>query len=200
MVREGHGYHPCPSFCGFFVEFWDGGDGPRDERRKLRVGAGWELLQVKSVGTDEHGHSRTDTDTSIKAFRQCQRCTSTVKLVWKRSFRPRIPKFQQDPLFCDLAAYRVRTIIKAPTSHDHSLATSMAGKLGFRILPSPPRLSDAIIARFRGMASANVADAMGRFNFMDPAIRARSGLALCGSAVTVLCRPADNLMVHKALD
>jgi regulator of RNase E activity RraA len=76
----------------------------------------------------------------------------------------------------------------------------MAGKLGFRILPSPPRLSDAVIARFTGAASANLADAMGRFNFMDPEIRSRSGFPLCGPAVTVLCRPADNLMVHKALD
>jgi regulator of RNase E activity RraA len=75
-----------------------------------------------------------------------------------------------------------------------------SGKLGFRVLPSPPPVDDALIARFRGMASANVADAMGRFNFMDPAIRSRTGFPLCGSAVTVLCRPADNLMVHKALD
>lgn len=76
----------------------------------------------------------------------------------------------------------------------------MAVKLGFRILSAPPRLGDAVIARFKGAASANVADAMGRFNFMDPGIRSRSGFPLCGPAVTVLCRPADNLMVHKALD
>ena len=74
-----------------------------------------------------------------------------------------------------------------------------AGKLGFRVLPSPPRLSDEILARFRGLASSNLADAMGRFNFMDPGIRQRSGLPLCGPAVTVNTRPADNLMVHKAL-
>ena len=30
-------------------------------------------------------------------------------------------------------------------------------------------------------------------------MRSRSGLAFCGLAVTVQCRPADNLMVHKAL-
>ena len=76
----------------------------------------------------------------------------------------------------------------------------MAGKLGFRILAAPPRLSADIVTRFNGAASANVADAMGRFNFMDPGIRSRSGFPLCGPAVTVLCRPADNLMVHKALD
>ena len=73
------------------------------------------------------------------------------------------------------------------------------GTLGFRVLPSPPRIPDAVLERFRGLASSNLADAMGRFNFMDPAIRPRSGLPLCGIAVTVNCRPADNLMIHKAL-
>ncbi len=34
---------------------------------------------------------------------------------------------------------------------------------------------------------------------MDPGIRARSGLPMCGLAVTVNARPGDNLMVHKAL-
>jgi 4-hydroxy-4-methyl-2-oxoglutarate aldolase len=75
----------------------------------------------------------------------------------------------------------------------------MPSTLGFRILPAPPRLSAEVVEKFRGLASANLADAMGRFNFMDPGIRARSGFPLCGRAVTVLCRPADNLMVHKAL-
>jgi regulator of RNase E activity RraA len=75
----------------------------------------------------------------------------------------------------------------------------MPSTLGFRILAAPPRLSGDVVDRFRGLAAANLADAMGRFNFMDPGIRARSGFPLCGRAVTVLCRPADNLMVHKAL-
>jgi 4-hydroxy-4-methyl-2-oxoglutarate aldolase len=73
-------------------------------------------------------------------------------------------------------------------------------KLGFRILPAPPRPSAELVNRFRGLAPANLADAMGRFNFMDPGICSRSGIAMCGVAVTVLCRPADNLMVHKALE
>jgi regulator of RNase E activity RraA len=73
------------------------------------------------------------------------------------------------------------------------------GKLGFRVLPSPKRLSSELVARFRGLAAPNLADAMGRFHFMDPEIRSRTGLPLCGLAVTVLCRPGDNLMVHKAL-
>lgn len=78
-------------------------------------------------------------------------------------------------------------------------AQPMTAKLGFRILPSPPRVASALVARFRGQASANLADAMGRFNFMDPGIQSRSGLPLCGVAVTVNARPADNLMIHKAL-
>jgi regulator of RNase E activity RraA len=73
------------------------------------------------------------------------------------------------------------------------------GKLGFRILPSPPRLDAALLDRFRGLASSNLADAMGRFNFMDAGMQSRSGLPLCGIAVTVNARPADNLMIHKAL-
>jgi regulator of RNase E activity RraA len=75
----------------------------------------------------------------------------------------------------------------------------MASTLGFRILPAPPRVDPDLVAKFRGLAAANLADAMGRFNFMDPGIEPRSGLPLCGLAVTVVCRPADNLMVHKAL-
>jgi 4-hydroxy-4-methyl-2-oxoglutarate aldolase len=75
----------------------------------------------------------------------------------------------------------------------------IAGMPGFRLLPAPPRISAELLERYRGLASSNVADAMGRFGFMDPGIQSRSGLPLCGLAVTVLCRPADNLMVHKAL-
>jgi regulator of RNase E activity RraA len=72
-------------------------------------------------------------------------------------------------------------------------------KLGFRILPSPPRLADSLIDQCRGIASPYIADSMGRFNFMDPGIVCRSGVPVCGAALTVNCRPADNLMVHKAL-
>ena len=75
----------------------------------------------------------------------------------------------------------------------------MSPKPGFRILASPPRINPAVVDKFRGLASPNIADAMGRFGFMDSGIRSRSGFPLCGVAVTVNCRPADNLMVHKAL-
>jgi len=73
-------------------------------------------------------------------------------------------------------------------------------KLGFRVLSAPPRLDDDLVRRFADAASSQLADAMGRFNFMDPGIQPRSDLPLCGLALTVNCRPADNLMVHKALE
>lgn len=74
-----------------------------------------------------------------------------------------------------------------------------SGRPGFRILRAPARLPSDLVEKFRGVASSNLADAMGRFNFMDPAIQSRSALPLCGLAVTVNARPADNLMIHKAL-
>src|SRR4051812_41526213 len=73
------------------------------------------------------------------------------------------------------------------------------GRIGFRVLPSPEPLEAEIVSGLGAHASATLADAMGRFNFMDEGIRSRTGLSLCGVAVTVNARPADNLMVHKAL-
>ncbi|MBI4540862.1 MAG: RraA family protein [Gemmatimonadetes bacterium] len=74
------------------------------------------------------------------------------------------------------------------------------GRIGFRIVTDPPRPEPALVARLYGIPSANLADAMGRFHFMDPGIRLRSGTGVCGVAVTVNARPGDNLMVHKALE
>lgn len=74
-----------------------------------------------------------------------------------------------------------------------------SGRMGFRIVSGVPRPDAGLVEQFRGLASSNLADAMGRFHFMDPGIQARSGVALCGIAVTVCSRPGDNLMVHKAM-
>ena len=75
-----------------------------------------------------------------------------------------------------------------------------AGKIGFRIFNNPPRPDATLIDHFRDFASPNIADAMGRFHFMDPEIQSRTGFKLCGVAVTVMTRPGDNLMVHKAIE
>jgi len=74
------------------------------------------------------------------------------------------------------------------------------GKIGFRIRTDVPRPPAELVARFRQHATSNIGDAMGRFHFTDFGIRPRSGLSLCGVAVTVDARPGDNLMVHKALE
>ena len=74
------------------------------------------------------------------------------------------------------------------------------GPIGFRIFTDIARPSAELVEGFRGKASSNVADAMGRFHFMDSGIQNRTGLPMCGVAVTVSARPGDNLMVHKALE
>ncbi|HYW71353.1 MAG TPA: hypothetical protein VE961_09975 [Pyrinomonadaceae bacterium] len=74
------------------------------------------------------------------------------------------------------------------------------GRIGFRILSTPASAAAELVSKFRDFATPNLADAMGRFHFMDSGIQSRSGRSLCGVAVTVMTRPADNLMVHKAME
>ena len=74
------------------------------------------------------------------------------------------------------------------------------GKIGFRIFTNLPRPEASLVAQFHEFPTANLADAMGRFHFMDPEIQSRTGLRLCGVAMTVMARPGDNLMVHKAME
>jgi 4-hydroxy-4-methyl-2-oxoglutarate aldolase len=80
------------------------------------------------------------------------------------------------------------------------MSSQQTGKMGFRIFADLPRPAVSLVQQFRGLASPNVADVMGRFHFMDPGIRMRTGLPVCGVAATVLARPGDNLMVHKAME
>jgi|SRR5437016_5145549 len=77
---------------------------------------------------------------------------------------------------------------------------TQSGRIGFRILTNPTRPDPDLVRQFADFASPNLADAMGRFHFMDPGIQSRTGLPLCGVAVTVMARPGDNLMVHKAME
>jgi regulator of RNase E activity RraA len=80
------------------------------------------------------------------------------------------------------------------------MGIQQTGKLGFRIFTGLPRPDANLAARFQGLASSNLADVMGRFHFMDPGIQMRTGLPVCGVSLTVIARPADNLMIHKALE
>ncbi|NEU32123.1 RraA family protein [bacterium LRH843] len=64
------------------------------------------------------------------------------------------------------------------------------------------RVSNEIIDGFKGIAASNVGDVMGRLRAMDYRIKSinKPGIHLVGSAFTVRTPPADNLLVHKAID
>ena len=71
--------------------------------------------------------------------------------------------------------------------------------VGFRILPSPPRASAALLARLAKLPVSNVSDNMQRSHGTNLEPIHRSG-KMVGTAFTVRTRPGDNLMVHKAID
>lgn len=73
--------------------------------------------------------------------------------------------------------------------------------IGFRILNRERVAPKALIEAFAKLPVANVSDAMSRMTAGGPALRpmhASGGMA--GVALTVVCRPGDNLMLHKAID
>lgn len=74
------------------------------------------------------------------------------------------------------------------------------GHPGFRIAYGVRRPDPELIKELAKFSTCNIADAQERFRFMDPGIKRVSGGKLAGPAVTVLTRPGDNLMVHKALE
>lgn len=78
---------------------------------------------------------------------------------------------------------------------------STVGNPGFRIRYEIDRPDAALIAELARYSTCNIADAQGRFRVMCPAIKpVNQQIKLAGPAVTVLARPGDNLMVHKALE
>lgn len=73
--------------------------------------------------------------------------------------------------------------------------------IGFRILNRERVAPKALVEAFAKLPVANVSDAMSRMTAGGPALRpmhASGGMA--GVALTVACRPGDNLMLHKAID
>ena len=57
-----------------------------------------------------------------------------------------------------------------------------------------------LIEAYRGLGAATVYEAAGRVGSVAPAIKPLAkGVHILGPAVTVLCHPRDNLMLHKAL-
>ena len=63
------------------------------------------------------------------------------------------------------------------------------------------RADPAAVEGLAAMGSAAVHEAIGRRGFLGPGIRPiQSGTRIAGPAVTALCHPGDNLMIHAAVE
>ncbi|WP_201840011.1 RraA family protein [Microvirga zambiensis] len=73
--------------------------------------------------------------------------------------------------------------------------------VGFRYRKTVTRVSQQLVDAFRELPVANVSDCMARLTAAGPTLRPmhRQG-SLAGPALTVRCKPGDNLMIHKAID
>ncbi|MGM0931266.1 MAG: 4-carboxy-4-hydroxy-2-oxoadipate aldolase/oxaloacetate decarboxylase [Actinomycetota bacterium] len=69
------------------------------------------------------------------------------------------------------------------------------------IVTNPPRAEQADVDALAGFGVATVHEAMGRTGLAGPQFRPiQSGARVAGTAVTVLCWPGDNLMIHAAIE
>lgn len=72
--------------------------------------------------------------------------------------------------------------------------------VGLQILKRKRQVSAKLVAAFFGLPVANISDCMTRMTAAGPRLRPmHKGGYLAGPALTVKCRPGDNLMIHKAL-
>lgn len=73
--------------------------------------------------------------------------------------------------------------------------------VGFQILQRRRQVDARHVQAFAAIPVANVSDCMTRLTAGGPRLRPmHKGGRLGGPALTVKCRPGDNLMIHKALD
>jgi 4-hydroxy-4-methyl-2-oxoglutarate aldolase len=64
-----------------------------------------------------------------------------------------------------------------------------------------PRADPGQVAELAGLGVATVHEAIGRTGYLGPGIRpVHLGSRVGGTAVTVLCPPGDNLMIHAAVE
>ncbi len=69
------------------------------------------------------------------------------------------------------------------------------------VVTDPPRADVDDAARLGEYGVATVHEALGRVGYLGPALRpAWAGARAGGTAVTVLCWPGDNLMIHVAVE
>src|SRR3954462_15393141 len=73
--------------------------------------------------------------------------------------------------------------------------------VGFQILQRRRQVDARLVQAFAEIPVANISDCMTRMTAGGPRLRPmHKGGRLGGPALTVKCRPGDNLMIHKALD
>lgn len=63
------------------------------------------------------------------------------------------------------------------------------------------RADATVVARLAAVGVTAAHEAQGRRGLLDPAVRPiQTGVRVAGPAVTVLCQPGDNLMIHLAVE
>ncbi|OWA00810.1 4-carboxy-4-hydroxy-2-oxoadipate aldolase/oxaloacetate decarboxylase [Streptomyces sp. CS113] len=69
------------------------------------------------------------------------------------------------------------------------------------IVTNPPKAEAEDVEALAGYGTATVGEAMGRTGFLGTQLRPiQQGVRVAGTAVTVLCWPGDNLMIHAAVE
>jgi 4-hydroxy-4-methyl-2-oxoglutarate aldolase len=69
------------------------------------------------------------------------------------------------------------------------------------IVTDPPRAELAEVDKLAGYGVATVHEAIGRDGYLGPGIRPnQQGARIAGTALTVVCWPGDNLMIHAAVE
>jgi 4-hydroxy-4-methyl-2-oxoglutarate aldolase len=69
------------------------------------------------------------------------------------------------------------------------------------VITDPPRADLAQVDKLAEYGTATVHEAIGRNGYLGPGIRPiQTGARIAGTALTVLCWPGDNLMLHVAVE
>lgn len=69
------------------------------------------------------------------------------------------------------------------------------------VIKSIRRTSSVVLGALADIGTATVHEAAGRIGFVGPHIRPiQDGARVAGNAITVLCHPGDNMMIHAAVE